>query len=205
MSKDAAASRDAATLSLDDVTAPGRGYIPATHDHEPELRGYGLWRPVATCPSARLRTEAAVGPDAPRRRRDRGARLTRTRTVLGLIGGAMLVLSSAAHSLLGWKEMSAPLVAAHVPADLIQGLAFGWHFGGAAMLAFGCLVIALLVKRLRGEAVPAAPLAIVAALYIGFGVWALYASKLKPFYLVFIVPGVLLALAAPSGRQNSTG
>jgi len=34
---------------------------------------------------------------------------------------------------------------------------------------------------------------------------ALFASRLEPFYFVFIVPGVLLASAAPSGGQNPTG
>lgn len=83
--------------------------------------------------------------------------MTRVRTVLGLIAGAILVLSSAAHSFLGWKALQARLVTAQAPSDLIQGLAIGWHFAGAAMLAFGIIVLAIFAKRLRGEVVSSLP------------------------------------------------
>lgn len=130
--------------------------------------------------------------------------MTRWRAVLGLVAGAILVLSSAAHSLLGWPQLRTKLVAANTPTDLVQGLAVGWHFGGAAMLAFGCIAIALFVKRLRGQTVSPFPALIIAILYIGFGVGALSVSNLDPFFLIFIVPGVLLALAVSGeARQRS--
>ena len=121
--------------------------------------------------------------------------MTRARTVLGLIAGAILVLSSAAHSFLGWKGLKARLVSAQAPPDLILGLATGWHFAGAAMLAFGIIVIAIFVKRLRGEAVSTLPAVIVAILYIVSGVWAMVATG-NPFFFIFIVPGLMLAAAA---------
>lgn len=125
--------------------------------------------------------------------------MTRTRSVLGVIAGALLILSSGAHSLLGWEALRAQLAATNAPADLVQGLKMGWLFGGVAMLAFGIMVLAIFVKRLRGDAVSALPGAVIAVAYLAFGAWALVASNFDPFFFVFIVPGVLLALAA-SGR-----
>jgi len=124
--------------------------------------------------------------------------MARARAVLGLIAGAILILSSAGHSILGWKELSGKLAAAHLPAELVLGLQVGWQFGGVAMLALGVILLALFARRWRGEPVSLLPAATVAVAYLGFGAWALLASNFDPFFLVFIVPGVLLALASAS-------
>ena len=63
--------------------------------------------------------------------------MTRVRNILSLNAAILIILSSTAHSLLGWKALGAQLTAAGAPADLIGGLRIGWQFGGAAMLTFG--------------------------------------------------------------------
>lgn len=133
--------------------------------------------------------------------------MTRLRVILGLVAGVFLVLSSAAHSLLGWKQVHAELIAATTPSDLINGLALGWHFAGGAMLAFGLIVVTISIQRLRGATATSSTattsasstiLAIIAALYLGFGAMALIAVGFDPFFVVvFIVPGLLLVAAAP--------
>jgi hypothetical protein len=114
---------------------------------------------------------------------------------LGLVAGAMLVLSSGAHSLLGWPSQAAELAKTTTPADLATGLEIGWKWGGAAMLVFGIIVIATFMKRLRGEGVWMLPASLIAVSYLGFGAWALYTSNFDPFFFVFVVPGALLAVA----------
>ena len=130
--------------------------------------------------------------------------MTRVRTILGLLAGVILILSSAAHSLLGWKQLRTDLANVQAPADLVLGVAAGWHFGGVAMLAFGCIVTSLFLKRLKGESVSSFPAFVVALAYVGFGGWALMVSHLNPFFFIFIVPGVLLAIAAlPAPQQGA--
>jgi hypothetical protein len=68
------------------------------------------------------------------------------------------------------------------------------------MLVFGVIITAIFVKRLRGEPVPTTGPALVSVAYIGFGTWAVMHSN-DPFFFIFIVPGVLLALASIGGRQ----
>jgi hypothetical protein len=128
--------------------------------------------------------------------------MSKARAVLGLIAGAFLILSSGAHSFLGWKGLRAQLAAAQVPADLVQGLMLGWQFGGVAMLAFGLIVVATFAKGLRGEAVSMLPPAVIGAAYLAFGLGALLAIELNPFFLVFILPGVLLVGAATGRRKT---
>jgi hypothetical protein len=122
--------------------------------------------------------------------------MRRFRTVLGLVAGAMLVLSSVAHSFLGWPQLGARLAAARVPVDLAFGLKAGWQFGGVAMLVFGTITLVLFWKRLSADNVPLFPVLVIAAAYLAFGTWALVASGFDPFFLVFIVPAVLLLVAA---------
>lgn len=127
--------------------------------------------------------------------------MARVRAALGLVAGVFLILSAAAHSLMGGQAMGAQMEAAHVPPDLSRGLLVGWHFGGVAMLVFGIVALAVFAKRLRGETVSALPTVVIGLAYLGFGIWALAISSLNPFYLVFIVPALML-LAGSSGRTS---
>ena len=118
--------------------------------------------------------------------------------MVGAIAAVLMLLSSAAHVLLGWKALSAELAAAHVQGDLLLGLRLGWYFGGLAMLLLGIILLTLFAARLRGERRPLLPAAVVAIGYVAFGAWALAVSG-DPFFMVFIVPGALLAVASLFG------
>lgn len=118
------------------------------------------------------------------------------RTTLGVCAGAFLVLSSAAHSLLGWPEMAAALSKTNAPAELVRGLAIGWHFGGVAMLVFGVLVLQLFLRARRDDSVSLGPALLIGGAYAAFGLGALAISGLNPFYFVFIAPGAALVLAS---------
>lgn len=121
-------------------------------------------------------------------------------SMLGLLAGAILVLSSAAHSLLGWRQMQKSLAAVSAPADLVQGLEIGWLFGGVAILTFGCVALAVFASRLRGRPVSLLPTGIIALACLAFGVWALLASG-NPFFYIYIVPGAMLAIASVPSRE----
>jgi hypothetical protein len=129
--------------------------------------------------------------------------MNRLRAPLGLLAGVLLIVSSAAHSLLGWRQLGIALAATQAPADLVTGLSIGWHFAGLAMFAFGCIALVTFADALRGRPVSFRPAAIIALVYLLFGVWALKVSDVNPFFLVFIVPGLLLAAASWRGGVAS--
>lgn len=121
--------------------------------------------------------------------------MKRWKAVLGLAAGVILVLSSAAHSLLGWKQLGSALAGFQAPPDLILSLKIGWQFGGVAILTFGCIALALFTSVLRGRPVSLLPAALIAFAYTVFGLWALLVSG-NLFFLILVVPGTLLAIAS---------
>ena len=126
--------------------------------------------------------------------------MSRTRSVLGIAAGIILVLDSAAHSLLGWPELRAALGRAGASPDLTTGLGIGWQFGGAAMLVFGILALATFFDGWRGRAVALRTPLLTGLLFVLFGIGAFFAGGRSPFFLVtFVLPGALL-LAAAWGR-----
>ena len=69
--------------------------------------------------------------------------MPRLRNALVISASVILIGSSGAHSLLGWPSLRAKLVSANASAELVQGLAMGWHFAGLSMLVLGILTALL--------------------------------------------------------------
>jgi hypothetical protein len=122
--------------------------------------------------------------------------MSKARHIVGIITALLLVLSSGAHSFLGWKSMRERLVAANAPEDLVTGLAMGWQFAGVAMLIFGLMSIGVFVSRLRGREAPLWIPRLIAITYTLYGLASYQISKDNFFLTIFVVPGVLLSLSA---------
>lgn len=120
--------------------------------------------------------------------------MSRLKTILGWISGALLVTSSGAHSLAGWRVMRAQLERANASPDLILALSLGWQFGGTAMLVFGLIVLGLFWLRMRGRELSLWPAGLIGIAYLTFGACALLLSHFDKFFLVFLVPGILLCV-----------
>lgn len=115
---------------------------------------------------------------------------------LGLMAGVLLLLSAGAHTILGWKSMSERLAQTNAPADLVRGLQIGWTFGGPVMIVFALICFNVFWNRFRGERVSTFAPAMIAVAYIGFAAWAAVVTGGDPFFMLFLVPGVLIAIAA---------
>jgi hypothetical protein len=126
------------------------------------------------------------------------------RRIAGLVVGGFLALSAFAHSLLGGAELRAELTAAQVPQDLLRGALIGWYFGGAAMLAFSALVLHTFARRTEGAVASLVPARIVALTYLLFGLVAFAVSGFDPFFLVFVIPALLLSWAAFPARRAAS-
>jgi len=120
--------------------------------------------------------------------------LAKWRAGLGLGVGVFLILSGFAHTFLGGPAMGAGMAHAMVPPDLARGLMVGWVFGGVAMLVFGGQVVFTYWRALRGESISVFPVLLVALGYLVFGSWALVFSRFDLFFLVFLIPAVLLGV-----------
>jgi hypothetical protein len=126
--------------------------------------------------------------------------MNRFRSILGLVAGVLMMLSAAVHSLLGWKQLKSQLESLHAPPELVRAIGTGWNFGGAAMLAFGFIVVALFTHRLKGSSVTLRPAIVIGATYVAFGAGAMAVNDFDPFFLVFVIPGALLLIASIARR-----
>lgn len=122
-----------------------------------------------------------------------------------MLGGVLLAASGAIHSLVGWSAFSAEYVAKQGPGDLLAGLAVPWHFAGAAMVTFGCIVISTFFVLLRGGEASLLAVRWIALAYLAFGCWVFAAVARDPTALLFVVPGLLVLAASwrPLARPPS--
>lgn len=119
------------------------------------------------------------------------------RSIVGLAGGALLVVSSLAHAFFGWPAMSAALETAGVADEgLLGALAAGWHFGSVAMMIFGVIVLSSAAGTLRGKPAATSPVLVIALGYLLFGVAAYWWRNFNPHFLAFIATGVILGIFA---------
>jgi hypothetical protein len=122
--------------------------------------------------------------------------MSKARNVLGVITGVILILSSGAHSLLGWKSMREQLVGAGASPDLVTGLAIGWNFAGFAIFVFGVLVLLTFIPRLRGLYRDLTTARVIGWSYLLAGGAAYSVSKSIFFINIFLVPAILILIAS---------
>jgi hypothetical protein len=127
--------------------------------------------------------------------------MNKTRIALGYLAGLILVLSSAAHSLMGWAGIRAELARTNAPADLVAGLQMAWHFGGMAMLVFGVIVLALFRGVQQGRPLPGLVAPAIGFGYLAFGLAEFIISGYQPFMVIFMLPGALLLAASAPARR----
>jgi hypothetical protein len=126
--------------------------------------------------------------------------MQRIRNVLGLIAGLLMLASSAAHGILGWRVVWTSLRQLHASPDAIETMALGWRFGSLSMLAFGAILSLIFLSRLRGRNASLMPAVVIGSAYVAFGGWALAVTK-DPFFFVFVIPGVLALIATAPTRS----
>ncbi len=124
------------------------------------------------------------------------SRMSRAARWLLLVVGVLLVLSAAAHALLGWPAIRAALLTSQAQGDVTQDVGIGWLYGSAAMLTFGVITLTVWWSARAGKVLSVAITAPISLLYLGFGTWAFVHSSLNPHFIGFIILGALLAVAS---------
>lgn len=117
------------------------------------------------------------------------------RTILGLLASGLLLLSAGAHAVLGWPAVRKELTAAKLSPDLITGIMVAWQFGGMTMFVLGGLLGEQFLRRWKGLSTSPFPAFLVGGAYVLFGMSAMVWLGFQVFYLVFIVPGIMLLFA----------
>ncbi len=118
----------------------------------------------------------------------------RLRSICLYLAGIVMVLSAGAHGALGWPGLATALHEVNAPPDLVTGLAIGWYFGTATMVALGLIVFVAARRLWQGDKTAATYVWQIAAVYLLFGLGALFATSFNPFFLLFVGIGVLTGL-----------
>jgi len=116
------------------------------------------------------------------------------KSFLVLLAGALMVISSAAHAFLGWPPLRGELRTAGLAGNLIGALAVGWYFGSVSMLAFGAITLRSGRLLRKGDRSGVAPVRMIAASYLIFGLAAFLSRNFNPHFLVFIFTGLLAGI-----------
>jgi len=127
------------------------------------------------------------------------------KAVAAVLGGSLLILSSAAHAFLGWPAISAALKETNATAELTTDLTIGWLFGSTAMLAFGLIVLVFGVRLLRGGIADRCPAMVIAGCYFCFGLAAFVWTHHNPHFIGFMVIGAIVAIAASGVARQEQG
>lgn len=121
-----------------------------------------------------------------------------------LILAALAILGSAVHHGTGnVPHLREDMVEIGVRPTLLGAIMVTLYFSVVAMFAFGGLVLSGAVQSLRGRSPQGAPLWVVAATYMGFGLAAFVLVGPSPHFLGYAAMGLLVALGASLRRPGS--
>jgi hypothetical protein len=123
-------------------------------------------------------------------------------SILVFVSGIVLVVTAFGHALAGWPPLHASLIRTGIDPGIVRALWAGWHFGSAAMLAFGVIVIVTVVRARHRHVFSTAPLFIIAVACIGFGVVAWLLVGFSSQFLGFIILGGLLGLGTQLRKHS---
>lgn len=120
-----------------------------------------------------------------------------------LVLAALAILGSAVHHGTGnVPHLREDMVEIGVRPTLLGAIMVTLYFSVVAMFAFGGLVLSGAVQSIRGGSPQGAPLWMVAATYMGFGLAAFALAGPSPHFLGYAGLGALVALGAALRRPG---
>ena len=122
--------------------------------------------------------------------------MSKARDILGVITGIILILSSGALYFTGWGSMASRLVDAGAPDDVVARTSIGLLLATIAILLCGCVLFGVFMTRLRGLVAPLWPARLIGLAYTIAGIVAYKMSDNNFYMTIFVVPGILIALAS---------
>lgn len=113
----------------------------------------------------------------------------------GMVLGAVLMLMSLAHGLLGWPMLRTELESAGVRqnSEAWNDAAAGWVFGSMSMFVFGVVIVSMVRSRSNGPT-KLLPVSAIGAGLLAFGIGGCALIHVGAHFLAFAVLGVLILL-----------
>jgi hypothetical protein len=128
-----------------------------------------------------------------------GDPMRRVWSLIGLLSGISMIAMGGVHSIMGWPQARAGLEGSGASDQLLRGLAVPWHFTGGAMTTAGIIVLIYFVALWRHQRADPTGARLVGLFYFVFGLWALVVVEPSPFFLTFLIPGMIALLGTIPG------
>ena len=125
------------------------------------------------------------------------------RTALLIASALLMILGAAGDAFVVVPDLRGDLVEIGVRPTVLGGTVLRLYFGVLAMFGFALMVSVAAIQAMRGVAPARLPLAVVAMIYLAFGVIAFSGSR-NLHHLGPVAMGVLLgaAVAIPDSRKS---
>ena len=127
------------------------------------------------------------------------------RATLLFLATLLMGFAAVVNAVIAVPHLRGDMAEIHVRPTLFGALSLGLYFGTFAMFGFALLVLVTAVQTSRGATPPRPLLAIVAAVYVTFGLAAFFLWRGSAHALGYVLMGVLIGLAiAFPGPPGST-
>ena len=118
------------------------------------------------------------------------------RRVLLIAGGAALAAAALVHGIVNVPHLREDMLELGIRRSLVLAVSLVLYFSVVAMSGFAALVLSAAVSLIRGKAPSPAPLWVVAATYVTFGIVAFVAVHPSPHFLGYTLMGAIVAAGA---------
>jgi len=126
------------------------------------------------------------------------------RTALLAASAFLMLFGAASYAFQVVPDLHGDLVEIGVRRSVLGGTVLHLYFAAIAMFGFALIVSTAAIQASRGVALARVPLAIIAAVYTGFGIFA-FSQSHNPHHLGPLVMGVLLAAALAIEHEGGKG
>lgn len=127
------------------------------------------------------------------------------RATLFVASALLMIFGACGYALVVMPDLRGDLIEIGVRPTVLGGTVMHLYFAGIAMFGFALMVSAAAIQTIRGRVPARLPLAVVALIYIAFGVMAFSRSH-NPHHLGPIAMGLLLAAALmipPASKRDA--
>jgi hypothetical protein len=126
------------------------------------------------------------------------------RATLLIVSALLMIFRALAYAFVVMPDLHGDLIEIGVRPTVLGGTVLHLYFAGIAMFGFALMVSAAAFQAARGITPARIPLAVIAVIYIAYGVMAFSRSH-SPHHLGSLAMGVLLGVAVSIPRSRDRG
>jgi hypothetical protein len=123
------------------------------------------------------------------------------RSTLLFMAALLMGLAAVVNAVVAVPHLRADMAEINVRPSLLGAVSLGLYFGTFAMVGFALVVLAAAFQASRGAALARPLLAIIAVIFVAFGIVAFFVWSGSAHTLGYVLMGVLIGIAIAPGER----